>query len=90
MKRRLIDLLIIILTLTTIACYTAENLQIEKEEEFPLIVEYIDNLSLDTNDLSNLLGNQFSYISIGAVSTKDYEIISSKIIPKYLGTSKKV
>ena len=59
MKRRLIDLLIIILTLTTITCFAADNLQIEKEEEYPLIVEYIDNLSLNTNDLSNLLGNQF-------------------------------
>lgn len=59
MKRRLIDLLIIVLTLTTVTCFASDNLLIEKEEEYPLIVEYIDNLSLNTNDLSNLLGNQF-------------------------------
>lgn len=90
MKGSLIDLLIIISTLTAITCLVNENLQTQEEEEYPLIVEYIDSFSINPDDLSNLLANQFYSISIGTVSTVDYEILNSKINSRYLGTSKNV
>jgi hypothetical protein len=90
MNRRLIDLAIIISSIAIITCLAAENLQTQEEEDFPLIIEYIDSFSINPDDLSILLASQFHSISIGSVSTPDYEILNSKIISRYLGTSKNV
>ena len=39
------------------------------EDVYPLIVEYIEKYQIKTNDLKDVINNQFSSITIGQVKT---------------------
>lgn len=86
-----IPYLLILVSLIGLACaFEATSLRQESETVYPHIVEYIDNFTLNTNDLEGALNNQLHDIKLGEVKTSYAHITNSTVSLSHYGSERRL
>jgi hypothetical protein len=83
--------LIILAFLIGLACaFEATSLRQESEAVYPHVVEYIDNFTLNTNDLEGALNNQLHNIKLNEVKTSYAHITNSTVSLSHYGSERRL
>lgn len=83
--------LLLLTSLNQLACaFEANSLRQESETVYPHIVEYIDNFTLNTNDLEGTLNNQLHNIKLSEVQTSYAHITNSTVSLSHYGSERRL
>ncbi len=83
--------LLLLTTLTHLGyAFETTSLSQERETVYPQIVEYIDDFTINTNDLESALNNQLHNIKLNEVKTSYAHITNSTVSLSHYGSEKRL